>query len=135
MLVVVAPPGFQAHVVPPEAVSVVLLPLQIVNEGEALIVGVGIGFTVTVFVSDAEHPPIVTVDEKAVVVVGLTVILDAVPPWLHAYETPAEAFAVSVVFCPLQIVKFPEIETVGVEFTVRKKAVLVVHPALEAVTV
>ena len=48
MLVVVAPPGFHAYVVPPEAVSVVLLPLQIVNEGEALIVGDGIALTVTV---------------------------------------------------------------------------------------
>ena len=61
-LVVVAPPGFHAYVVPPDAVSVALLPLQIVKEGEADIVGDGIALTVTVLVVTPEHPFVVPVN-------------------------------------------------------------------------
>ena len=43
-------------VVPPDAVNVALLPLHIVNEGEAEIVGEGIALTVTVCELVAEHP-------------------------------------------------------------------------------
>ena len=56
MLVVVCPPALQAYVLPPEPVRVVEYPLQIVNDGAAEIVGVGIGFTVTDTVEVLEHP-------------------------------------------------------------------------------
>jgi hypothetical protein len=62
ILVVVAPPGFHAYVVPPDADKVVLLPLQMVNEGEAEIVMVGVELTVTVRVVFPEHPPVVAVN-------------------------------------------------------------------------
>ena len=61
MLEVVAPPGFHAYVVPPEPDKVTLLPLQIVKEGEAEIVGEGIGLTVTVCEAVPEHPLVVPV--------------------------------------------------------------------------
>ena len=60
ILAVVAPP-VHAYVVPPDAVSVVELPLHIVNEGEAVIVADGMAFTVTVLVVVPEHPPVVAV--------------------------------------------------------------------------
>ena len=49
-------PVFHAYVVAPAAETVVELPLQMVNEGEAERVKVGIGFTVTVTVDVLEHP-------------------------------------------------------------------------------
>lgn len=129
--------GDQRYVVAPVAVSEALLPLQIVKEGLAVTVRDGIGFTVTVFVSEAEHPPTVTVDVNAVLVVGFTVMLDVVPPWLHKYVLPAEAEAMSVVDCPLQIVRdgFPEMETVGVGFTVTEIVFVSVHMKFFPVTV
>ena len=56
IFVVVAPPGFQAYVVQPEASRVTLFPLQMVKEGEAVIVGEGMGVTFTVFESVPEQP-------------------------------------------------------------------------------
>ena len=49
-------PVFQAYVAAPLAEIVVVLPLQIVNEGEAETVKVGDGFTVTATVEVLEHP-------------------------------------------------------------------------------
>ena len=49
-------PVFHAQVVDPEADRVVAVPLQIVKEGAAETVKVGIGFTVTVTVDVLEHP-------------------------------------------------------------------------------
>jgi hypothetical protein len=53
---VVCPPGFHAYVVPPDAVKVVLLPLQIVKEGAGVMMGVGIALTVTTDVAELVHP-------------------------------------------------------------------------------
>ena len=47
--------------VPREPNKVTLLPLQIVKEGEAVMVGVGVAFTVTVCVAVPEHPAVVPV--------------------------------------------------------------------------
>ena len=41
---------------PPDAIKVTLSPLHIVNEGEAVSVGVGIGLTVTDCVAVPEQP-------------------------------------------------------------------------------
>ena len=49
-------PVFQAYVAAPLAEIVVVLPLQIVNEGAAERVKVGTGFTVTTIVEVLEHP-------------------------------------------------------------------------------
>jgi hypothetical protein len=55
----------------PLAVSVILLPLQIVVDGETEIVGVGTGFTVTVLVAVATHPAdVVPVNVYVVLAVG-----------------------------------------------------------------
>ena len=53
---VVVAPVFHAYVVAPETEIVVELPLQIVKDGAAETVSVGIGFTVTVTVEVLEHP-------------------------------------------------------------------------------
>ena len=60
MLVAVEPP-VHAYVVPPDAVSVTLLPLHIVADGETDIVADGIAFTVTVLVVVPEQPLVVAV--------------------------------------------------------------------------
>ncbi len=58
MLVAVAPPGLHTYVVPPNAVKVVLLPLQIVKDGDAVMAGVGSALMVTTAVAvTAAHPP------------------------------------------------------------------------------
>jgi hypothetical protein len=71
--------------VPPDAVKVALLPLQIVKDGEAFMVGVGAAITLTVWEETPEHPLVVPVNVYPVAVVGLTVILAVVaPPGFHA---------------------------------------------------
>jgi hypothetical protein len=85
MLAVVAPPGFHTYVVPPDAVNVVLLPLQIVNEGAAEMVSEGTALTETVCEVVPEHPLAVPVRVYPVAVVGFTVMLAVVaPPGFHA---------------------------------------------------
>lgn len=66
-------PGIQVYVVAPFAVSVVLLPEQIVAL-EAETVTVGEGFTVIKRVAVPEQPPEVPVTVYVVVVAGETVI-------------------------------------------------------------
>jgi hypothetical protein len=63
-------------VVPPDAVNVALLPLQIVKEGLAEIVGEGIGFTVKVAVVVPTHPLAVPLTVYVVVVVGVATGFD-----------------------------------------------------------
>ena len=64
MLDVVAPPGFHAYVVAPEPDNVVLFPLQIVKEGEAVMVTVGVVLTETEIVPAAlVHPLVLAVTE------------------------------------------------------------------------
>ena len=58
---VVVAPVFHAYVAAPVTLSVVELPLQIVNEGAAERVKVGIGLTVTETVVVLEHPAAVPV--------------------------------------------------------------------------
>lgn len=80
----VVAPVLQLYTVPPtdELVRVALCPLQIVNDGETVMLAVGIGFTVTVFVTVAEHP-FVTVTIYPVLTVGVTVMEVVVAPVLH----------------------------------------------------
>ncbi len=77
-------PGFHTYTFPPgdpEAERVVLLPLQIVADGFALIVKVGIGLTVIVEVPVEEHPvELLAVRVYPLEAVGETIIVDAVPP-------------------------------------------------------
>ena len=69
---------------PPPAVSVVLLPLQIVKEGEAVMVGVGKALTVIVFVAtDVHADAFVTVNAYPVFTVGVTVIAEVVALVFH----------------------------------------------------
>jgi hypothetical protein len=66
------------------AVKLSVCPAQTGLAGAAVTVGVEGALVIeTVFVSVAEHEPIVAVAVNAVVAVGLTVMLDAVLPWLH----------------------------------------------------
>ena len=82
MIPAVVAPVFQAYVPPPLAVSVVLWPTQMTLVPEML--GVGKGFTVTVLVDEAVHPPApVTVTVYVVVAPGLTVIAAVVAPVFH----------------------------------------------------
>lgn len=68
----------------PETLSVELAPLQIAA-GEAVVVSVGIGFTVMVAEAIPVHPPeLVTVTVYPVVAVGVTVITEVVGPVFHA---------------------------------------------------
>jgi hypothetical protein len=106
-------------VVPPEAVKVALAPLHIVNDGDAVIVGVGVVLTVTVRVSVAVHPLVVPVRVYPVLVVGLTAMLVVVaPPGFQAYVVAPDPL--KVVALPLQMVNEGEavIVTVGVVVTV-----------------
>ena len=83
MLVVLAP-VFHAYVFAPLAVSVVLLPLQIVVE-VAVILAVGNGFTVTVVEDNVIHPfTSVTVQVYTVAPMGgVSVPPPVVAPVLH----------------------------------------------------
>src|SRR6185503_10650047 len=107
--------------VPPEPVKVKLLPLQIVSEGEAVIVAEGIGLTVTVEVAVPEQPFVVAVKVYPVLVVGDTVIAAvAAPPGFHEYVVPPDP--VKVKLLPLQIVSEGEAvivaEGIGLTVTV-----------------
>ena len=85
MLAVVCPPGDHIYVEAPEAVSVALLPLHIVEEGETLMLTVGRELTVTVLVAAFVQPSaFVPVTVYEVVVVGLIEIAAVVcPPGAH----------------------------------------------------
>ena len=86
MLAVVCPPGAHVYVEAPEALRVALLPLQIVEEGETLMLTVGRKLTVTVLVAAFVHPSaFVPVTVYEVVVVGFIEMAAVVcPPGDHA---------------------------------------------------
>lgn len=86
---------------PPLAVRVVLLPLHIVNDGFAVIVGSG--FTVTVLVAIAAQPLVtvyVVVVDGVATTTGPVVVFNPVDG-LHIYVLAP--LAVNVVLFPLQI--------------------------------
>jgi hypothetical protein len=115
VMLLVVDPLLQIYVLPPLAVRVVLPPRHILVS--PLIVGVGIGFTVTVSFVEAWHPLASdTVTLYVVVAVGLTVILLVVEPLLQIYVLPPPA--VSVVLSPRHMIVSPLIVGVGIGFTV-----------------
>lgn len=96
--------GDQLYVVAPLAVSVVLLPLQIVAE---FTVTTGFGFTVTLQVLVPTHEPVVPVTVYTVVTVGLAVTLApvvALNPVAGDQLYVVAPLAVRVVELPRQIV-------------------------------
>lgn len=62
-IVFVVAPVFHKYVPPPPAASVVLCPLQIVNKGEAEIVGVGDVLTEIFILVVSEQVPLETITE------------------------------------------------------------------------
>jgi hypothetical protein len=109
-------------------VSVALAPLQIVTGGET--VAAGTGFTVTVMLVSSLQLPLVTITEYVVFVLGLITMDDVVAPVLHENPVPPEAL--SVAFCPEQIVVFPE--TLAVMLVVTVTVATAVAVQLPAVT-
>ena len=119
----------------PLAVRLVDCPAQIVT-GETLITGwLAI---VTVICAVAVHPnasPItvyVIVDDGLAITDGPVVALNAVDG-LHEYVFAP--LAVSVVFCPVQIVMFGETVRTGIGFIVTVVCAVDVHPNASPVTV
>ena len=133
---VVAPPGFHEYVVPPEAVSVAVLPGQTAT-GFATTLGVGAGVTLTTAVSlpeQFEASDAVTI--YVVVEAGVTVITGPAFAGIQAKLVAVEELAVSVVLCPLQMVVTPVIVTVGEEFTLTETVPVDAQPPVpETVTV
>jgi hypothetical protein len=121
----------QVNVVAPDAVSVVVAPLQIVA-GLAFANTVGVGFTVTVVVKDEEQDPDAPFTVYTVVTVGFAITLAPLVELrpvagLHVYVVAP--VAVSVPDDPKQIigllaVTVSEFTTVTVEFVVSAQAPL-----------
>ena len=77
----VCPPGFQLYVVPPPAVSVTMLPAQIVELPLELIVAMGTDVTAIEEEADAVHPfAAVTVTVYEEFIVGVTEIIFVLAP-------------------------------------------------------
>ena len=129
---VVAPPGAQEYVPPPNdgvAVKVAEAPAQIVDVA-GLIVTVGTGFTVTVLVPVLEQPLSVYVTVYVVDVPGDTLI-DCVDPPPGAQEyvpPPKDGVAVKVAEAPAQIAAGVFTDTVGTGFTVTCLLAVAVQP-------
>lgn len=120
------PDGLHTYVLPPAAEMVVAAPLQM-DDGEALAVMTGAGFTETLTVAVPVQPAAeMPVTVYVVVAAGLT---DA-DPLLQTYvEAPV---ALSVDVCPAQIVAGVALaETVGKGFKVTVTVAVPVHPAPE----
>ena len=83
-------PVLQAYVPPPEAVSVTLPPEQNVVAPVGVMAAVGSGLAVTSCAADAEQP-LAPVTVTVYVAEEPTVMLAAVDPVVHEYETPPEA--------------------------------------------
>jgi len=128
-------PLLHVYVVPPAAVSTVLVPLHILFE-EALRVTVGIALTVSVVeVAFPTHPYVlVPVTVYVVVTVGTTVCVVPVPLLLHAYvDAPP---AVSTALEPLHRDVGDDVSvTVGSGLTVMVCDATVVHPPVAEVPV
>lgn len=128
-------PGIHEYVVAPEAVIEVELPEQIVVL-DAVVVTVGVGFTVIKRVAVAVHPlAAVPVTVYVVVVVGETVTGEPVrEPGIQAYV--AAPVAVNVVELPEHIVALEAVvATVGDALTVIRRVVVDEHVPLVPVTV
>lgn len=95
----------------------------------------GKGLTVTVSVAESVQPVLVlvTVTLYACFVEGLTVIAFVVAPFDQRYVPPP--VAVSVVFAPAQMERFPMILAVGSDLTEMDLLVEPVHPVFVLVTV
>ena len=126
----VVAPVFHEYVVPPDAVSVVLLPAHIDVVPEIL--GVGEGLTVMVTLVLSEHEPLLTttvyvvVDAGLAVTVALVVLLKPVAGF-HVYVLPPDA--VNTVEPPLHIVVVPETDAVTEPPTVTVTVVESLQPA------
>ena len=95
-------------------------------------VAVGFGFTVTVPLAVSEQEPIDTITEYVVLEAGETKIGFDVLPLLHEYVAPPEA--ISVAFCPAQMVVLFATATGGGETVTVMDVVLVQVPfAVETV--
>jgi hypothetical protein len=102
--------------------------------GDALAVTFGNGLTVTLTVAVPVHPKIVPVTEYVVVFAGETVMLEPVPPVLHAYVLAPLTFNDEL--CPLQIVAGVALmDNVALSLTVTDTDAVPVHPKLVPVTV
>lgn len=107
-------PGIHVYVEAPVAVRFVHCPGQI-EPGEALAETEGLGLTVTVATADAVDPVgVVPVTVYAVVIVGLTVILEPEPPVLQVKVVPVVLdAALRTADCPLQIEGLFTVTVVG----------------------
>lgn len=106
-------PLLQEYVPPPEAVSVVVLPAQVVTGGDTDAVGVEI--MVTVMLAVSAHVPLETITEYVAFEEGLTTIAAAELPVLHEKAVPPDA--VKVVLLPGQMDVFPPTPAVMLLFT------------------
>ena len=118
VIAAVVAPVDQRYDTPPEAVSVTPPPAQNVVGPLGMIVAVGNGLTVTVWLAGAEVQPFPSVVVTVYVPFVLTVIAAVVAPVDQRYDTPPEA--VSVTLPPAQKVVGPlgVIVAVGNGFTV-----------------
>jgi len=129
------PPVLQVYVVPPAAVNVELLPLQIpVGDAETEIAGAEAIETVTE--ADPLHPfASVPVTVYVVVDEGFTIILDPLPPVLQLYVEPPLAERVEL--CPGQTDEGEAVTViVGLGLTLTVAVIVPVQPLpFEPVTV
>jgi len=107
-------PLFHENEVPPEAVSVAVLPGQIETLGDTT--GAGNGLTVIFKLAVSVQVPLPTITEYVPEEVGVMVMDDDEAPVLHEKDVPPEA--VSVVLLPVHSEALPEIPAVILEVTV-----------------
>jgi hypothetical protein len=124
-----ADPLLHKYVLPPEAESVALCPSVIVTLLHAL--AVGFGLTVTVQLAVSLQLPLATITVYEVVAEGDAVIEEVVAPVFHEYVAPPEAL--SIAFCPAQIVMLVAVAMGGGATTMVIEVVLV-HKLFELLT-
>jgi len=129
VILAVLPPVLQLYVLPPLAVNTEVPPTHI-DDGDAVILIVGVEFTVTVTVAVLLHPtPLDPVTVYVVLLVGATVILAVLPPVLQLYVFAPLAVITEV--CPLHIAAGLAVAvTDGNGFTVTLTVAVPVHPAV-----
>ena len=95
------------------------------------------GLLLTTKITDAVllQPLSVTVTVYVVVIKGVTLIGFAFPPGGVLQEYPTPPFAVNSDVSPLQMVKSPEIDAIGVGVTTTETEVVLVQPLFVTVTV
>jgi hypothetical protein len=127
VILAVLPPVLQLYVLPPLAVNTEVPPTHI-DDGDAVILIVGVEFTVTVTVAVLLHPtPLDPVTVYVVLLVGATVILAVLPPVLQLYVLAPLAVNTDV---PPTHIDVGDAVTliVGVEFTVTVTVAVLLHP-------